>query len=99
MLIELVCHCHGHAKRSRLRQHVGVVEHLAVCSSVLINVGSFLDLVFSVTHYVFFIVASLRKLGNRPIMPLMTRDKTWTSRDKKGTSRDKTGTVGTKKGQ
>ena len=40
--------------------------------------------------------------GNRPVKPLLTRDKTGTSRDKTGTisdktvtSRDKTGTVGT----
>ena len=46
------------------------------------------------------------KKGNRPVMPLMTRDKTGTSRDKTGTSRDKTetsrdktGTAGTKQGQ
>ena len=38
-------------------------------------------------------------MGNGPVMPLMTRDKTGTSRDKTGTSRDKTGTVGTKQGQ
>ena len=44
--------------------------------------------------------------GNRPVMPLMTRDKTGTSRDKTGKSRnktgtirDKTGTAGTKQGQ
>ena len=30
--------------------------------------------------------------GNRPVMPLMTRDKTGTSRDKTWTSKDKTGT-------
>ena len=47
-----------------------------------------------------------RKMGNRPVMPLMTRnktgtsrDKTGTSRDKTGTSRDKTGTEGAKQGQ
>ena len=31
-------------------------------------------------------------VGNRPNMPIMTRDKTGTSRDKTGTNRDKTGT-------
>ena len=46
------------------------------------------------------------KNGNRPVMPLMTRDKIGTSRDKTGTnrdktgiSRDKTGTARTKQGQ
>ena len=38
-------------------------------------------------------------LGNRPVMPLMTRDKTGTSRDKTGTSRDKIGTSRNTKGQ
>ena len=38
-------------------------------------------------------------LGNRPVMPLMTRDKTGTSRDKTGTSRDKTGTKQGQQGQ
>ena len=37
-------------------------------------------------------------MGNRPVMPLMTRDKTGTSWDKTGTSRDKTGTSRDKTG-
>jgi hypothetical protein len=47
----------------------------------------------------------LTNSGNRPVMPLMTRDKTGTkqgqartSRDKTGTSRDKKGTSGTIQG-
>ena len=45
----------------------------------------------------------VKKMGNRAVIPLMTRDKTGTSREKTGTSRDKTGTskdkTGTKQGQ
>ena len=53
-----------------------------------------------------FLLVSPAVLGNRPVMPLMTRDKTGTSReqtgtsrDKTGTRRDKTGTAGIKQGQ
>ena len=49
---------------------------------------------------------SLKKLGNRPVMSPLTRDKTRTSRDKTQTSRDKiqtsrdkTGTTWIKPGQ
>ena len=40
-----------------------------------------------------------REEGYRPVIPLMSRDKTGTSMDNTGTSRDKTGTAGTKQGQ
>ena len=37
-------------------------------------------------------VAMALWFGNRPVMPIMTRDKTGTSRDKTRTNRDKMGT-------
>ena len=43
--------------------------------------------------------ADKRKFGNRPVMPLMTRDKTGTIREKQGQVGTKHGQAGTKQGQ
>jgi hypothetical protein len=59
---------------------------------------AFVEVFFKQTK-LFVEIFQQNKFGNRPVMPLMTRDKTGTIREKQGQVGTKHGQAGTKQGQ